>query len=190
MTLQDDLRYLRTPDAIVVGLVVGVHGLHGDLRIKPLTDSPQRFSEIKEMKAAITDDNSILLHPVKARAIRGIVVLSCKEITSIKEASKWVGAEISIHPTELPTLPEGRFFIFQIIGLRVYSEDGLYLGLVSDVLFPGANDVYVVTLSPEGAALAKHCDGRELLVPVIDEVILETNLLDGTLIVRLMEGLL
>ena len=181
---------LRTPDRIVVGIIVGTHGIRGEMRVKPLTDFPERFSKTAELLAVHLSGNSVILHPERARLQGEIIVLKCTELNSIEEVKPWVGSELSISKEELTELPEGRYYIFQLMGLKVYTEEGLYLGEISDVLFPGANDVYVVSLSAEAKAKAVDSNGKELLLPVIDQVILETNLEHGRMIVRLLEGLL
>ena len=180
----------RTPSSVIIGEIVGLYGLRGEVKVKPLTDFPERFQRTKEIRAVHPSGREMVLHPQKARQIRRIIVMQCKEFSSLRESEPWVGAQLHISPSELTTLPEGRYYIFQIVGLDVFTEEGLYLGKVSEVLTPGANDVYVVALSEDGRARAKDCDGETLLIPVIDEVILETDLERGKLTVRLLEGLL
>lgn len=181
---------LRTPERILVGRIVSTQGLLGEMRIQPLTDFPERFSHTEEVLARHPSGREIVLHPVRARPHKNIVLLTCREFTTIDQVKPWLQSELSIAAEQLQPLPEGRFYIFQIIGLQVYTEEGLHLGVVTDVLSPGANDVYVVKLSPEAAKLAVESDGKELLLPVIDQVIIETNLAQERLTVRLLDGLL
>lgn len=181
---------LRAPSNVIVGIISGVVGLRGEVRVQPLTDFPERFTTTKELYAHHPSKGSILLHPLHARfTAKGITIKFC-ELTSSEESKEWVGAELSINKSELHVLEEGRYYVFQILGMMVYSDDGLFLGEVCDVLSPGANDVYVVSLSPQAKQLAVDSDGEKLLLPVIDEVILNTDLNLGRITVRLMDGLL
>ena len=183
-------RQLRTPDRVVVGRIVASQGLAGEMRIYPLTDFPDRFADTKALLATHPSGRTLLLTPQKARLHKKMVILKCQEIDSIADLTPWIASELSIAAAELRELPPGRFYVFQIIGLKVVCEDGFLLGEISDVIFPGANDVYVVKLTAEAAARAVDCDGVELLLPVIDEVILQTDLEEGVITVRLLPGLL
>ena len=181
---------LRTPEQILVGKIVATQGLHGEMRVQPFTDFPERFATTKELTARHASGRTLLLHPESSYLKGNLVILRCKEIDSIEAVRPWLNAELSISATELWPLTEGRFYIFQILGLEVYTDTGLHLGTVSDVLTTAANDVYVVTLSPEASKLAEESDGITVLLPVIDDVILATDLAAGRLTVHLMPGLL
>ena len=181
---------MRVPKRIVVGEIVSTQGLKGEMRIRPLTDFPERFGHTKELVAVHPTGRSMVFTPVTARQQGRVIILKCAELDSIEEVKPWIGAELTIDSSELMPLPEGRYYVFQLIGLKVFTEAGLYLGELSDVLFPGANDVYVIKLSEEAKAKVVYCDGKELLLPVIDEVILDTDLEQGKMTVRLLEGLL
>ena len=181
---------LRTPERIVVGTIVTTHGIHGEVRVKPLTDFPERFGSTEELLATHPSGRQLILHPTTAKLHKNVVLLKCLEFDSIDSAKPWVSAQLCIAAADLVELPAGRYYVFQLLGLQVYTKEGLHLGELVDVLSPGANDVYVVRLTPEAAKLAVECDGKELLLPVIDEVVLETDLAAGRLIVQLLEGLL
>jgi len=181
---------LRAPEYVTVGRIVGTRGLKGEVRVQPLTDFPERFSQTKELIAINSAGQNLILHPSGAQVNGKMVLLKCREFNKLEDAQPWLQAELRIIAAELHALAPGRYYVFQIIGLKVYTEEGLYLGEVIDVLAPGANDVYVVQLSPEAAKLAEESDGKELLLPVIDEVILDTDLEKGTITVCLLPGLL
>ena len=88
------------------------------------------------------------------------------------------------HPVtreEAVQLPPGHFYIFDLVGLAVYTEDGQHLGRLKEVLQPGANDVYIV----------EPADGEgEILLPAIKDVVLDVDLLGGRMLVRLLPGML
>ena len=180
---------MKTPERIIVGTIVGSVGLRGEVRIKPDTDFPERFAKTEELLASHPSGRSITLHPLRARMQKENVVMQCLEFKTIDEAKLWQGSILSITPEQLMPLGEEQFYIFQIIGLQVYDEQGEHLGEVTDVLKPGANDVYVVSLTEDLSKRYPQASG-ELLIPVIDKVVLITDIEQNKLIVRLMEGLL
>ncbi|MCL2498117.1 MAG: ribosome maturation factor RimM [Symbiobacteriaceae bacterium] len=173
-----------------MGKIVAAQGLKGEMRVLPLTDFPERFATTRELVAYHPNGKMLTLHPQHAREHKGVIILKCQEIENIAQLQPWIQAELTISPDQLQELPPGRYYIFQVLGLQVYTEEGLHLGELVDVLTPGANDVYVVQLTPEASAMAQESDGKELLLPVIDEVILTTDLASGRLTVRLIPGLL
>ncbi len=88
------------------------------------------------------------------------------------------GGELVIHPEELPELPQGEFYHFQLLGMSVEDEDGHYLGTLEDIFPTGSNDVYVV-----------RSGGEEILLPAIDEVIRQVDPEKKRMVVRILEGL-
>jgi 16S rRNA processing protein RimM len=107
------------------------------------------------------------------------VVLKFKNIDTVEEAEKLRNSYILINRNDLEDLPEGVYYIADLIGLKVYTETGEYLGIVDDIFQTGSNDVYVV----------KNDLGQSKLLPGIDKVIKEINLPESKIIVNLIEGL-
>lgn len=101
-----------------------------------------------------------------------------EEIESREQAEALAGNDIFIDKDRLPGLPAGEYYHFQLIGLAVVTEEGKPLGMLKAVLETGSNDVYVV-----------ESEGEELLIPAIEEVIVEVDLPNGKLVVDLPEGL-
>lgn len=101
-----------------------------------------------------------------------------EEIESREQAEALAGNDIFINKDRLPGLPAGEYYHFQLIGLAVVTEEGKPLGMLKAVLETGSNDVYVV-----------ESEGEELLIPAIEEVIVEVDLPNGKLVVNLPEGL-
>ncbi|HZW48723.1 MAG TPA: ribosome maturation factor RimM [Bacillota bacterium] len=172
-----------------IGKITGTHGLKGEIKVFPLTDFPERFDQTKQMLAQSANGKEIWLHPLAARLHKGFILLKVAEFQDINEVIPWLQAVLTVSESELMPLPEGRYYIYQILGMDVYQDDGLHLGKVTEVLSPGSNDVYVVELSEEGRTLATE-EQTELLLPVIDEVILSTDLLGRRITVKLLTGLL
>lgn len=109
-----------------------------------------------------------------------MVLLKCKGIEDKKEAEKYKGLYLKIDRKDAKELPEDTYFIADLLGLEVYTEEGRNLGIVEDIFPTGSNDVYVVK-DPE--------TGKQVLLPAISEVIKDINLKEKKIIVHLLEGL-
>ena len=107
------------------------------------------------------------------------VILKFKDCNSIDEAELLRNSYLLVKRTDLDDLPEGVFYIADLIGLDVYTEEGELLGKVDDIYSTGANDIYVV----------KDEMGKQKLLPGIDEVIKNINIDEGKIVVHLLEGL-
>ncbi|WP_298704346.1 ribosome maturation factor RimM [uncultured Veillonella sp.] len=154
-------------ELITIGVIVAPHGVRGDLRIMPTTDFPDRFLTMED---CYIDGKQY--HITSARYHKQFILATFKEIPDRNAAELMGRKEIQVSREDLVELPEGRYYIFDIIGLTVFDTEGVELGKVSDVLQPGANDVYVVQKEGE----------PDLLLPVLDDVILEIDVPGGKII--------
>lgn len=162
-----------------VGEIAGTHGVHGDVKVFPTTDDPDRFFDLTN---AYVEEKDGRLRPVTVSKVRvdgKFVVLHLSGTEDMDAARLLRGRKILIDRKDAIKLPEGSYFIADLIGCRVLNEDGRELGVFDDCLRTGANDVYVV----------KKNDGKELLIPATSECILETNPEEGYLRVHLLPGL-
>ena len=126
-----------------VGQIVNTFGIKGFVKVKPFTDESTRFEELK--KIYITKKNK--LQEVEIEEIgyqKNIVLLKLKGVDNLTEAEKYKGLFLKIDRKNAKTLEEGTYFIADLLGLEVYTEEGLLLGKVDDIFNAGANDVYVV----------------------------------------------
>ncbi|WP_235615657.1 ribosome maturation factor RimM [Brevibacillus reuszeri] len=164
-----------------VGRLVNTHGLRGEVRVTPTTDFPdQRFRKGNEL---------LLFHPTLAeplklkiatrRAHKGFEILSFHGYSNINDIEKYKGGELKIPEEALMELEEDEFYIHQLVGCLVVTDEGEELGKITDVMQPGANDVWVV----------KGKRG-EILLPYIDECIKEVDIENKRVVCHLMEGLL
>ena len=158
---------------VVLGQIVAPHGVRGDLRIMPLTSNTQLFLDMDYL--LLPDDRR--LHIVKARPHKNIMLVTVKEVASIEEAEALRGQKVSVYREDMPELPEGRYYVGDLIGLPVLDEQGSRIGTFKDVLPTGSKDVYVIQ-PPEG---------KDILVANIPENIREIDLKNGRIIVRLPE---
>ena len=158
---------------VVLGQIVAPHGVRGDLRIMPLTSNVKLFTDMDYL--LLPDDRR--LHIVQARPHKNIILVTVKEITSIEAAEALRGQKVSVYREDMPELPEGRYYVGDLIGLPVLDEEGNRIGTFKDVLPTVSKDVYVIQ-PPEG---------KDILVANIPENIREIDLENRRIIVRLPE---
>lgn len=157
----------------VIARIVSPQGNRGEVKAELVTDFPERFESTTVVY--LGDDHrryALEGHRLLDRA----VILKLEGVSSIGEAEQLRGALVQIPETEAVELPTGHFFWHQIVGLRVVSPAGESVGVVSDILQTGANDVYVVN-GPRG----------EILIPAIKDVVKSIDLDAGAMTVELME---
>ena len=161
-------------EPIAVGEVLGTHGLSGGVRARVLSDVAHRFDAGQEIHILGISYRIAKSSPSRSNQ----VILLLHGLGSIEAARALVGQMITVPPEAVPQLPEGEYFHFQLLGLRVLTIEGEDLGLIRDILQTGANDVYVVN-GPTG----------EVLVPALADVIVNVDLDQGIMVVSLLEGL-
>lgn len=158
---------------IAIGKIIAPQGVRGEVRVMPLTDFPERF---RDLKIAQLDDGTNL--PVEGvRYHQQFVLLKFRDMNDRNAIEHLRGKLIKIEHKDLVPLPVGHYYIFDIIGLEVFTEEEEYLGKVSDVLETGSNDVYIV----------EQKDKQPLLIPALKTVVLEIDIVGGKMIVKLQE---
>ena len=161
------------PDGrIVIGRVGAAHGVHGDLRIIPLTDFPERFSALREVM--VGDE---LLHVAHVKPQGKNFLMRFREYAVREDAQRLTGRLLTVARAEAAPLDEGEYYVFDIVGLTVYDEEDNELGSVENVFRTGSNDVYAV----------RSEDGRELLIPALRAVVQSIDVPSGRMTVRLPE---
>jgi 16S rRNA processing protein RimM len=164
---------------IAIGKVLGPFGLDGRVKVKNYSEIPGRFHNVKKVFLELdTGLRGFLIEEVE-ETDRGPVVLF-KNITSRTDAERLTGAEVLVDFEDRIELPEDAYFIHDIIGAVVEDVKVGPLGIVDDVLTGAANDVLVV----------KDEKDREVLIPVVDEFILDMDIEQKRVKVRLIEGMI
>ena len=165
-------------DRVAIGRVSRARGIKGEMVVVPLTDDPHRFLKLQEV--IISKEESTKEFQVEwAREFKGKVLLKLKQVESPEEAKKLVGGFIEIERDQLVELSEGRYFIFDIIGLQVVTTKGEKIGKVKEVISLPANDLYLV----EG-------DKKQYDIPAIKKVVKRIDLEKKEMIIEPTEGLL
>jgi 16S rRNA processing protein RimM len=159
-------------DYVIVGEVVGAFGLRGALRVRLDTSFPERLVPGRQF---VIDGRSFRLRDARLSGMMATLMLEEVEDRTAAEALR--GAWLLTPKADLPSLPAGEFYIHQLVGLRVQTREGEPLGILTDVLATGANDVYVVT-TPHGP----------LYLPAIEEVIVEVDVANGVMVAEPIEG--
>ena len=161
-----------------VGKIINTHGLRGDVKIVTWTDYPEDFEEIDRVYIKRkTGDEVLNISYVKYQ--KNNIIVKFKEIADINEAEKYKNLIVYADRNDLPELEEGAHYIADLIGLEIVSEDGKHIGELVDVFNTGANDIYDV----------KRSGKKNLLLPVIDEVVKDIDLENKKITVHVMEGL-
>jgi 16S rRNA processing protein RimM len=161
-----------------IGKVLGVHGLKGDVKCFPLTDYVKRFEILNEVKLT----NDIITKNVNIEKVRysnNIVIIKFYGYDSINSVEKFKNWFIKITDEQALPLSADEYYVRDLYDLDVYTEEGDKIGVISEIISTGANDVYVVKISED----------RELLIPSIKDCIKKVELSDNKMIVKLLEGL-
>lgn len=148
----DDIR-------LTVGVIVGSHGVQGEIRMSLQTDAPERLLDLEQVYLG-DDDEPTTLEGVRFHGDGALIFL--EGVQSPEEAKALRGTPIRIEGRDARPLEEGEYFYFQLIGLRAETQDGTVLGVVVDLIETGAHDVLVI--APEGTP-ASRSPANEILIP-------------------------
>ena len=147
-----------------LGQIVNTFGIRGQVKVKPFTDDIKKFDTFKEI--FVEKKNQLQLFQIeKVNYSKGMVILKLKGIETPEQAEK---------------LPEGTYYIADLIGLDVYSDEEELLGKVDYIYNTGSSDIYVV----------KNDEGKEILLPAIKDVLKQVDLENKKIIVHIIEGLI
>lgn len=165
-------------DLLQVGVITTTHGVRGEVKVFPTTDDPERF-RVLESVILDTGKEKINLEISGVKFFKNLVILKFKGIDDINEVEKYRKMGLFVTRKQAVKLEENEYFIADLIGLRVVSEDGEVFGVLKDVLQTGANDVYVIGVDGE----------EDLLLPAIRECVKEVDIEKGNILVHLLPGL-
>lgn len=161
---------------IEIGEVVNTHGVRGEIKLNPWTDNLEDLTDIVTFYLK-DGDSAVTLYADSVRIHKNCAIIKLENVDDMQTAETFRGRILYVKKEE--NLPEGRYYIADLIGLSVMTEDGVF-GTISDVFQTGANDVYEVRRKGEKPAY----------LPAIKEVINEINIQEGYVKVTIPEGLL
>ena len=162
-----------------IGQIVNTSGLKGVIKVKPFTDDIQKFKNFKTIYILLKKD----LKEFKIEQVRfnkNMVFLKLEGLNTVEEAENYRNCYIKVKRENNEKLEDGSYYIVDIIGCKVYTDEKQELGKVVDVFSTGSNDVYV----------AQNEFGKQILLPAIKEVIKNVDIQNKTIIVHLLEGLM
>jgi 16S rRNA processing protein RimM len=166
-------------DFLRVGVISSTHGIKGEVKVFPTTDDVNRFKALKQV-ILDTGKETITLEIEGVKFFKNMVILKFKGYDNINDIEKYKGKDLLVSRENAVKLNKDEFFIYDIIGSEVNTDEGVELGELTEILVTGANDVYVVTTK----------EGKEILIPSIKECILDVNPTEKKILVHLLPGLL
>lgn len=166
-------KYLR------VGVISNTHGVRGEVKVYPTTDDIKRFDYLKE---AVIDTGKeyIDVNVIGVKYFKNMVILKFQQFDNMDQVIPYKGMDLLVTRENAIPLGEDENFIIDLVGCRVITDEGETLGELTDVIQTGANGVYVV----------KTHEGKEVLLPAIEECILEKDIENKIIKVHIMKGLL
>ena len=159
---------------INIGKVVTTHGVRGDVKVYPHTNVEDMFNKLKKIYIG---EEEYKISSVKYA--KGCPVLNIDGLNTVEEGQKLVGRQVYADEKNLPKLEEDNYYLKDIIGCTALDEQENIIGKITDVIFTGANDVYEITVG----------DGRKILVPAVKEFILNVDIVEKKIKVKLIEGM-
>jgi 16S rRNA processing protein RimM len=165
-------------DLLQVGVITTTHGVRGEVKVFPTTDDAERFKQLKNV-ILDTGKEQLKIENAQVKFFKNLVILKFKGIDNINDVELYKGKGLYISRENAVKLKKNEYFIADLMGLSVTTDEGEALGNITDVLQTGANDVYVI----------EQKDGSELLIPAIKDCILDVNMEQGSMQVHLLDGL-
>ena len=161
-----------------VGVISSTHGIRGEVKVFPTTDDVKRFKKLKKV-ILDTGRENLPLEVESVKFFKQFAIVKFKGIDNINDIEKYKGKSLLVDRENAVKLRKDEYFIADMIGLQVYTEDGEAFGVLKDLLETGANDVYIIDSRKHG----------EILVPPIKQCILDVDIEGQKMTIHLMEGL-
>lgn len=162
-----------------VGVIASTHGIRGEVKVFPTTEDINRFKKLKDV-ILDTGKEYINLEVAGVKFFKNMAIVKFKGIDDINQIEKYKGKDLLVTRENAIPLEEGEFYIFDVLGSKVVTEEGTEIGELKEILTTGANDVYVV----------KTAQGKEVLIPSIPQCILDINVEEKIVTVHLLDGMM
>ena len=162
-----------------IGQIVNTFGIKGFVKVNPFTDDMHRFEELKSV-LVVKNKETIEMHIEEVKLHKNVVLIKFKGIEDINMAEKYKGCYIKIKREDARKLPKDTYFIADLIGIKVYDDNGNLLGKVDDIYNNKVHDIYVI----------RNDLGKQILLPSIKEVIKKIDIDNDMIVVHLIDGLI
>ena len=166
-------------DLFQIGVITRPHGVHGEVKVFPMTDDVKRF---KKLKKTLVENGAAHeeLMCISAKFFKQFVILKFEDHDTVESVEKYRGKGLFVTRADAVKPGKDEYFIADLIGIEAEDDEGMIKGRITNVIQTGANDVYEILCE----------DGKELLVPAIRECILSVDIKAGKMIIHLLDGLM
>lgn len=161
-----------------IGQIVNTFGIKGMVKVVPFTDDIRRFDNLKQVY--IESKNSKKEYQIEeVKYHKNMVLIKFKGIDKVEDAENLKNYYLKIDRKDAIPLKENSYYIVDLLGLEVYTDENIFLGKLDDIFNTGSNDIYVV----------KDEKGKQILLPAISDVIKKVDIENKKIIVHLLNGL-
>jgi len=161
---------------ILIGKIVAPFGIRGEVKLVPHTDFPERVDAGREVTIKTSDGKRTLTRIERSSPNKGGFTVKLPGVDTRSDAEMLRGADVVIDESELAELPQDAFYVFDLMGLKVVTDDGREQGEITEILQGGANDVYVTSTG--------------LCIPALKDVVAKVDLANKVMIIHPVPGLL
>ena len=161
-----------------VGVISSTHGIRGEVKVFPTTDDAARFKKLKKVLLD-TGKERLELEVQSVKFFKLFVILKFKGIDNINDIEKYKGKSLLVPREDAVPLGDDEYYIADLIGMEVFAGNERF-GVIKDVMETGANEVYIIDSDKHG----------EVLVPAIRQCILDVDVENKKMQIRLMDGLI
>ncbi len=166
-------------ELLQVGVISSTHGIRGEVKVFPTTDDVNRFKKLKQV-VLDTGKEHITLEVQGVKFFKQFAILKFKGIDNINDIEKYKGKSLLVTREHAVKLAKDEYFIADMIGMKVVTEDETDFGVLEEVMQTGANDVYEIKTKEHGV----------VLIPAIKDCILDINMEEHKMVIHVMDGLL
>ena len=162
----------------IVGKIISSHGIKGEVKIYPLTDNLNRFDYLK---TAYIGDKKINVKLEKVKYHKNLAILKFKEFNDINEIIPFKDNFIYVDEAEKVVLPENHFFIYDLVGSKVFDTKSQLIGILSDVIQGPSNDIYIIKDMEKD---------KEYLIPAVKQFIVDVDIDNKKIVIDPIEGMI
>jgi 16S rRNA processing protein RimM len=161
---------------LAIGRITGAHGVTGEIKVKSLTDFPERFTAGTLL---FVEGERFQRKILSVRPHKGMLLISLSNLKDRTAAELLKCKHLFVAREDALPLEEDEYYEDELVGLQVETEEGEHLGELIEIIWTGANEVYII-----------HGARGEVLIPAIADVVQKVNLEKGTMKVKLLPGLI